>query len=59
MRCLQQSTKLLGSDQGDILSTAALDDHNLTVGCDFVSERGQVRAGTGIGRSDWHVESPG
>jgi len=38
MRCLQQTAEFVGGDQGDIPGATAVDDHNFTVGRDFVAE---------------------
>ena len=48
MCCLQQSTEFFGGDQGDILGAAAVDDHHLTVGCDFVAKCSKIGTGMSI-----------
>jgi hypothetical protein len=58
MRCLQQSTEFFGGDQGDILGATAVDDHDLTVGRDFVAERRKVRTSVGIRRLDCYTSLP-
>jgi hypothetical protein len=52
MRGLEQATKFFGGDQGDIPGAAAVDDHHLTVGRDFVAKRRKIRTGVGIRRLD-------